>query len=86
MFIKTGYLHLTYVFLIIAVVRVLDSQSRSPGLKTTWWLRGQLILSSFRSQLTGTGTPGDSVVKNKLSPCSGSIALRQLNPFHKKKS
>ena len=29
-------------------------------------------------------TPGDQVVKSKLSPCSGSVALRQLNPIHKK--
>ena len=30
------------------------------------------------------GIPGDFVVKSILSPRSGSIALRQLNPFHKK--
>ena len=31
-----------------------------------------------------SGTPGDRVVKSKLSPRSGSVALRQLNPIHKK--
>ena len=30
------------------------------------------------------GIPGDFVVKSILSSRSGSIALRQLNPFHKK--
>ena len=30
------------------------------------------------------GTPGDLVVKSKLSPHSGSVALRQLNTIHKK--
>ena len=30
------------------------------------------------------GLIGDSVVKRKLCPCSGSADLRQLNPIHKK--
>ena len=30
------------------------------------------------------GTPGDWVVKSKLSPCSGTVGLRQLNPIQKK--
>ena len=30
-----------------SVASLLDSQSRHPGLKTTRWLQGQLILSSF---------------------------------------
>ena len=30
------------------------------------------------------GIYGNSVVKSKLSPCSGSVALRQLNSIHKK--
>ena len=72
MFIKTGHLHLTYFFLIIIVVRVLDSQSRSPSFKTTGWLQGQLNLSFSQGwELSGT-----------LSPRSGSVALRQLNPIH----
>ena len=29
-------------------------------------------------------TPGDLVIKSKLSPYRGSVALRQLNPIHKK--
>ena len=30
------------------------------------------------------GTPGYLVVKSKLFPCKGSVALRQLNPVHRK--
>ena len=30
------------------------------------------------------GTSGDVVVKSKLSPRSGSVALKQLHPIHKK--
>ena len=30
------------------------------------------------------GTPGDLVVKKQLSPRDCSVALRQLNPIHKK--
>ena len=30
------------------------------------------------------GTPRDSVVKRELSPCSGTVALRQLNFIHEK--
>ena len=51
MFIKTGHLHLTYVFPIIVVVRALDFQSRSLGIKTAGWLQGKLILSSFLGRL-----------------------------------
>ena len=32
-----------------------------------------------------SGTPGDWVVKSKLSPRSDSVALRQLNPIYKKR-
>ena len=39
---------LTYVFPIIEVVRVLDSQSRSPSSKTAGWLQGQVIFLFFR--------------------------------------
>ena len=84
MFIKTEHLHLTYVFPIIVVVRALDSQFRSPGFKTTWWLQVQVILSTFWGRLLGTH--GAWVVKSKLSPPSGSVALRQLNPIHKKET
>ena len=31
-----------------------------------------------------TGTPRDVVVKSKLSPRSGTVALRQLKPIYKK--
>ena len=43
MFIKTGHLHLTYLFPIIVVVRVLVFLSRSPGFNDTG--------SSFQGQL-----------------------------------
>ena len=81
MFIRIGHLHLTWVFLIIVVIRVLDSQSRSP-FKTAGCLWGKLIL--LRSIKWVPGFPGDWVVKSKLSPLGGSAALRQLNPIHKK--
>ena len=32
------------------VVKLLDSQSRDPVLKTTGWLQGRLSLSSFRGR------------------------------------
>ena len=31
-----------------------------------------------------TGTPGNWMLKSKLSPRGGSVALRQLNPIHKR--
>ena len=85
MFIKTGYLHLTHLFPITIVVRLLVSQPRSPGFKTATWLQDKphlLILP--RSIKWVPGTPGEWVVENKLSPLSGSVVLRQLNPIHKK--
>ena len=51
MFTKTGNLHLTYLFPIITVVRVLDSQPRSPAHIAAGWLEGQLILSSSPNRL-----------------------------------
>ena len=51
MFIRPEHLHLTSVFPIIAVVWALDSQPRSPSVKTAGWLQGKLILSFFRGQL-----------------------------------
>ena len=30
------------------------------------------------------GTPGELKLEGELSPCSGSVALKQLNPIHKK--
>ena len=52
MFIKTEHLYLTYVFPVILVIKVLDSQSRGPGFKTTGWLQGQLSLFSFQAWLS----------------------------------
>ena len=48
MFTKTVHLN---TFPITVVVRAMDSQSRSPGSKTTGWLQGQLSLSFFQGQL-----------------------------------
>ena len=79
MFTKTGYLHLTYIFSIIVMVRVLDSQSWSPGFKTGGWLQGQLS----QPFILPPGTPGKWVVKSKLSH-SGSVALRKVHPIYKK--
>ena len=84
MFIKTGHLHLTYIFPINVVIRALNSQSRSTRLETAGRLQGQLILSSFRDWLNEyEELLGGWVVKSKLSPRSGSVALRQMNPIHK---
>ena len=60
MFLKTGHLHLTYLFAIIVMVRVLISQSRSPRFKTTEWLQDKLhpfILLKLIKRVPGT--PGD---------------------------
>ena len=51
MFIKLNIYNLTYVFPIIVMVRVLDSKSKSPRLKSTEWLQHQLILLSCRGWL-----------------------------------
>ena len=81
MFIRTGHLHLAWVYLIIVVARALDSQLMSP-FKTAGCLWGKLIL--LRSIKWVPGFPGDWVVKSKIFPLGGLAALRQLNPFHKK--
>ena len=62
------------------MVRALDSQSRGPVFKTIGFAPVQLSLS----YLPVPRTIEDFVVKSKLSPRSGSAALRQLNPIHKK--
>ena len=51
MFIKIVHLHLTSIFPIIVVVRVLDFQCKSPGCKTAGWLQGQRSLSFCSGQL-----------------------------------
>ena len=81
------FIFLKWLFENCLAVKALDSQSRGPGFKTTGWLRGQLSLSFFRDRLNEyyeLWTPGDRVAKSKLSPRSGSVALRQLSLIHKK--
>ena len=63
--------------------KALDSQSSGPVFKTTVWLQSQLNLSSFRGRSKPV-LPGHLVTKSKLPPQSGSVALRQLSPIHKK--
>ena len=67
------------------VARALDSQSRSLVFKTTGWLQGWRSFSSFQgySNEYQELTPRDLMVKGKLSPFSGSVALRQLSLTHK---
>ena len=67
------------------MVRALDSQSRGLVLKTTRWLQDLLSFSYFQGHSNEYQelTPGDLVVIGKLSPCSGSVALRQLKLIHK---
>ena len=63
------------------MVKVLDSQIESPKSKTTGWFKGRLCHHpSMLNQKPGT--LGYLVVQSKLSPNSGSVALRQLNPIH----
>ena len=57
------------------VVKMLDSQSSSKPLGQFNLLPFQGRLSEYQEVL---GT------KNKLSPHSGSVVLRQVNPIHKK--
>ena len=64
------------------MVKMPDSQSRGPEFKTARWLRDQLNLIPFQGRLNECQEVLG--VKNKLSPHSGSVVLRQLNPIHKK--
>ena len=71
--------------IVLSVVRVLNSQSRGPMVQNhclALRLSQPLILP--RSIKGVPGPLGDLVVKSKLSPLSCSVALRQLNPVHKK--
>ena len=61
------------------IVKALDSQSLGVEFKTTGWLQVWLP----QSMEWVPGTPGELVVKNKLSLCSGFVALSELNPIHK---
>ena len=67
------------------MVRGLDSQPSGPRFKTSGgWVQCQFILSSFQGQSNEyQKLLGDIVVKSKLSPQSGSVALGELNPTHK---
>ena len=63
---------------------VLDSYSRCHRVKTTGWLEGWHSLSVFPGlSIEYQKLLGHLVVKSNLSPLSGSIALRQLNPIQK---
>ena len=79
MFIKSGHLHLSYVFLIILVV-IQESQIQN------YWvaLRSIHPFILLRSIKCVPGIPGGWVVKSKLSPRSSSVALRQSKLIHKK--
>ena len=62
----------------------------NPGVPVSKPLGGSMVNLAFdpseRDQLSTRNSwkPGNSIVKMKLSPCSGSVALRKLNPIHKK--
>ena len=84
MFIKTGHLHLTYLFPIIVVVRALVSQLIQESRVQNRWVAKPHAFILPRSIKWVPGTPGDWVVKSKRSPLRGSVALRQLNPIRKK--
>ena len=66
------------------VVRVLDSHLGD--LAQNQWVPPKLtqlviLISSIKYVLR---TPGNLLVKSKLSLCSGSAVLRQLNAIHRK--
>ena len=64
------------------VVKALDPKARGLEFKTAGCLLGQLILSFYRGRFKWIpGTPVDRVVKSKLSPCIGSVALRGKSFF-----
>ena len=68
------------------VVKAPDSQSRGPVFKSTEWLPGQLSLSSFWGRSNEISEISENlVIKSKLPPCSGSVALRQLNPIRERR-
>ena len=64
------------------MVKMLDSKSRGHYFKTARCVQDQTNLLPFQGRLSECqevlGT------KSKLSPYSGSVVLRQLNPIHKK--
>ena len=66
------------------LVRALDFVSSGSGFKTTGWLQGQLILPSFQGRSNEYQDLLGLVVKSKLSPRSGSVAVRQLTPSIKR--
>ena len=58
-----------------------------PHVQNHWVI--QSLTQSFillRSVKWVPGIPGNLLVKSKLHPCSGPVALRQLNPIHKKET
>ena len=68
------------------VLKALDSQPRGPRFKITGWFQ---VNSAFHLSegdqwsTRNSWNPGNWRVKRKLSPRSGSVALRQLNLIHK---
>ena len=60
----------------------------NPGVPCSKPLGGSKVDSAFHlSEVDKINIPrisGNLVVKRKLTPQSGSVALRQLNPIHKK--
>ena len=66
------------------VVRALDSQSEVPGSKLLSVSKvGAAFYSSEVDQMS-TSYSWELMAKIKLSPCSDSVALRQLNPIYDK--
>ena len=60
--------------------------SRGPSFKTSGWLQEvDSVFHPFDPSIKWVpGTHGELAVKSKISPYSGSAALRQSNPIHKK--
>ena len=63
----------------------MDSQSQHPMFKTIGWLLGWLSHFPFEvNQMSARNIWKISVKKCKLPSRSGSVAVRQLNPIHKR--
>ena len=87
---KANILHLRYPEGTILwthgpVIRALDSRFMGTGFKSTGCLPVNSIFQPSVISQQIPGTPGDLMVKSKMSPHSVSAVWRQLNPIHGKR-
>ena len=65
------------------VVKAPDSKRGVPYSKPLEGSKIDSVFHPLRSIKLAPGSSGNFVLKSKLSPCSGSAAVMQLNPFKK---